>query len=72
MSEWVSVNDRLPDSTRIVLAWMPFYTTSEGGEIIGLYNVHIARFDCGSGWDLFYWEGDINIQKWMDIPNPEE
>ena len=56
MSEWISVEDRLPEKNTSVLV-----STDNGIVFQCLY-----AYD---GWDL--WEGnEVNITHWMPLPEP--
>ena len=60
---WVSVNERLPDSKRLVFVAMSMTTDPHDGWI-----VHIGYFYASMGWELPYWEGLIEVVYWMDCP----
>lgn len=60
MNEWISVNDRLPNHRNHVLTAMPW-----GKD----WNLHIAKFEPHDGWHLPYFDRQVNIYYWMEIPN---
>ena len=77
MSEWINVNDKLPDSClerNLVLIKVPFIDNS--GEADFDYEIGIASFYESTGWsDIFSLHGeklsdDVYISHCMPLPEP--
>ena len=64
MSEWISVEDRLPKTRRAVLVWVPHNEC-----------YYLANFEAGewTSWqgNRHLWWCDV-LTHWMPLPNPPE
>ena len=64
MSDWISVDDRLPKNRKAVLAWVPI------NQCHYLVNFEWPEWTSWQG-DYRYWWCD-EITHWMPLPEPPE
>lgn len=72
MSEWISVRDRLPESTGEYVLVLASGKPSENVTLVQAYK--LAEFDANDGWILeMYpeWENPT-VTHWMPLPEPPE
>ena len=74
MSEWVSVDERLPEPWQTVIIKCPNYRTTVNGICVGQY---LTKYRCGKVRENPIWKnylgGDTsiwNVTHWMPLPSP--
>lgn len=77
MSEWISVDDRLPSRGLAVLATTKIITQMTGDDE-PIIDVDVVEYSAAGRWILIGWFGAssvtdaVTVTHWMPLPEPPE
>ncbi|MBR4347269.1 MAG: DUF551 domain-containing protein [Oscillospiraceae bacterium] len=71
MSEWISVKDRLPESSKEVLVWYEYFRYGEFNRLYQTFGIG-ERFENYNSWMIDHSTGwhKLRVIAWMPLPEP--
>ena len=73
MSDWISVEDRLPEEGPVLVRWVgEFFGHEDPRTDVGYYDdpADYDDPDDGQGWLFWRHEQEIKVTHWMPLPEP--